>query len=359
MARKHGLLPSGDTFEFLGVVYSMEHALHELEVMDTSMFTDDNLPLTEGATVIRRRTPACALRLFQIILGNDTFYARLQEETESKLSRPDLDRGAIGGNSDFWTDVLAAYLDESFSIGPPLMKHPTINNPRTKLPYDLTKVSSPWVSSAKLRDWYVVAKRAFTQYKLKYDVSGEHTFAFLSDAGLNHFAANFATNAQDVIYLAGCCHARGKDCVEFFSAKMPENVDTIDGMVVVPGIVNANVDSKKPPSPMQKENDDFSPAAKERAKLVRQKLRKFELDAYMSKKKQKLSRQSDLEEELTTTYERIQRVSQNEAASSTFLRHLEKKAAELEQRIVTNAAACDSSSSSASLADSERSEECI
>ena len=354
MARKHDILPTGDTFEFLGVVYSRDCALHELDVMDTTVFMADNLTtLSEGATVIRRRTPACALRLFQIILGNDTFYGRLQEESEAKLNRCALDRGAHGGKSDFWTDVLAAYLDESFPIGVPMVKHSLVNNPKTKKPYDLSKVSSPWVTSDKLRDWYVVAKRAFTQYKLKYDVSGEHSFSFVTDEGLKHFAENFANGATDVIYLAGCCHRRGSGCLNFFAATIPETVDKINGMALVPGLIPDA--EKKTPSieAAQQPEPDFSPAAKERAKLIQQKLKKHAVDVVVSKKRQLQTAASDREEELTKTYERIERVLETESASESFLSHLRKKAARLEREIMVDEEVAAAAYLSSSALDSD------
>ena len=349
MARKHDILPTGDVFEFLGVLYSRERALHEIDVMDTSVFMADNVTLSEGMTVIRRRTPACALRLFQIIIGNDTFYGRLQDESEAKLDRHAIDRGAHGGKSDFWTDVLAAYLDESFPIGAPMVKHSLINNPRTQKPYDLSKVSSPWVTSEKLRDWYVVAKRAFTQYKLKYDVSGEHSFSFLSDEGLKHFAENFANGAPDVIYLAGCCHRRGSGCINFFSATMPETVDKINGMAIVPALIP---DSEKKMAAEQLELD-YSPAAKERAKLIRQKLRKHAVDVNVSKKRQLLMAASDRDEELTKTYERMKRVLETGSASESFVSHLRKKAARLEQEIMIDEEAAAASDLPSSASDSD------
>jgi hypothetical protein len=110
-AKKLGVFPEIDdaipVYQFCGLSCHITSVLEELERIDTTPF--ETLPANENPLAIpKRRTPTCALRLFQILLGSNHFYERLLKDSADTPNREELHAGAHGLNSDFWVDVRAA-----------------------------------------------------------------------------------------------------------------------------------------------------------------------------------------------------------------------------------------------------------
>jgi hypothetical protein len=196
-AKTLGVLPNTDVFYFCGISYSREHVLNELDALDTSV-------ISKEAASARRRTPACGLRLIQILFFREDFYDRLVS-------------GENGAN--FWKDVQEAYTNRYLHVGPPLVDHPLFAE------FNLEQVNSPWVTPDKLKDWFTSARRAFQRQKYEGNL----------ETGFAEFV-NSCNGALDVIYLAGAAQKKGGSlALDFLKAPIPEDAsgNIGDGPIIV------------------------------------------------------------------------------------------------------------------------------
>jgi hypothetical protein len=196
-AKTLGVLPNTDVFYFCGIPYYREHVLNELDALDTSV-------ISKEAAIPLRRTPACVLRLIQILFFREDFYDRLMS-------------GENG--ADFWKDVHKAYTNRYLHVGPPLVDHPLFAE------FDLQQVNSPWVTPDKLKDWFTSARRAFQRQSYEGNL----------ETGFDEFVES-CNGALDVIYLAGSAQKKGGSLtLDFLKAPIPEDAsDKVrDGPVII------------------------------------------------------------------------------------------------------------------------------
>ena len=234
--KRLGVFPKDDAetpiFEFCGLQHDATCVLDELNSIDTTPFESRDGALANSTeksnqVPVQRRTPTCALRLFQIILGNNHFHGRLLADSADTPNREELDAGAYGQNADFWVEVHAAYIDPAFTIGNILVDGPMFQDNNGHL-FDLSQVHSPWVDHSKLKLWYETTLRALQKFRVNHDKSGQH--AFDTEEGYQEFAHNYAADSKDVCFLAGAARYRGDEALDFFSGELPDDVPIVEGL---------------------------------------------------------------------------------------------------------------------------------
>jgi hypothetical protein len=207
--KKLGVFPKDDAepaiFKFCGLQFNAACVLEELNLINTPPFeTREAAPANtenNNQVLTQRRTPTCALRLFQIMLGHNHFYERLLKDSVDVPNCEELDAGANGQNVDFWVNVHAAYIDPTrFVIGKMLVDSPLFKD-NDGIIFDLSKVSSLWMDRSKLKLWYETALRALQKFRVNHDRSGKHDF--LTEEGYQDFAHNYVADSKDVCFLAG------------------------------------------------------------------------------------------------------------------------------------------------------------
>eukprot|EP00544_Gedaniella_sp_CCMP2646_P006840 CAMPEP_0202497368 /NCGR_PEP_ID=MMETSP1361-20130828/22606_1 /ASSEMBLY_ACC=CAM_ASM_000849 /TAXON_ID=210615 /ORGANISM="Staurosira complex sp., Strain CCMP2646" /LENGTH=236 /DNA_ID=CAMNT_0049128951 /DNA_START=258 /DNA_END=966 /DNA_ORIENTATION=+ len=105
-AKKRSVYPKTKTFWFCNHEFTTSFVDDALAMVNTTPWNQQ--PIVQHQEVLCRRTATCPLRLFVMLIAHDPFWARLVNESSARPDRADLDANAVGGNSDFWTDVYRA-----------------------------------------------------------------------------------------------------------------------------------------------------------------------------------------------------------------------------------------------------------
>jgi hypothetical protein len=222
-AHKLSWFPTNEeTFFFSNIEFTTSILVDSLRSCDYDL-TPDAVP-EAGATrtVTDRRTMACALRLFLIIIVDDEFYKRLLN-TKLSPTRLELDRSAIGGDSDFWHDACKAFTDDDFVV-PNLPNVPyayAFFNPTTRTQYDVSVCKSKWVTPDKCRKWFNEAAGNFASYHEKHDRSGQHKFD--AEEGLEEFCEKFCHGDRTAIFLGALSSFRGQGLINFNAGQLPKH----------------------------------------------------------------------------------------------------------------------------------------
>jgi hypothetical protein len=153
-----------------------------------------------------------ALRLIQIIFGNNHFYERLLKDSADTPNREELDARAYGQKTDFWVEVHAACINPAFVIGNILVDAPMFKDKDGHL-FDLSQVHSPWVDHSKLKLWHETASRVLQKFRVNHEQSGVHKFN--TEEGHQEFAHLFAADSKVVCFLAGAARHRGDEALDF------------------------------------------------------------------------------------------------------------------------------------------------
>jgi hypothetical protein len=72
------------------------------------------------------------------------------------------------------------------------------------------------------------AHNTLVMYQLKYNTSGNHDFD--SEEGLAEFVAKYHHGNQDCCFLAALANWRGDSALEWFSGRLPNNIQVVDGL---------------------------------------------------------------------------------------------------------------------------------
>ena len=226
-AKKYRLYPDSETLFLCHQEFTTDLLDQALAGFDTSAW--EVLPVGQEVQVIHRKTPTCALRLFVLLLVDDSFYERLVNESAAgPLTRDDLDVSAIGDNSNLWVDVCKAFKDDDYLIPVIPVHHRFFIDRTTKEKYDISSCLSKWVTPGKLRKWYNTCHNALVMYRCNYDKSGHHSFH--EEEGLEEFVTKFCQGNKDCCFLAVLAIWRGSSALEWFSAALPKDVVVLDGL---------------------------------------------------------------------------------------------------------------------------------
>ena len=233
-AKKLRLYPETETLFVCRHEFTTSLLDQALANIDTSPW--DTQLVGQETQVLHRRTVACGLRLFVLLLADDVFYERLVNESAAgPLTRSDLDVSAIGDNSNFWVDVCTAFKDDNYLIPPPPINHFFFIDRATNQPYDISSCLSKWVTPGKLRKMYTVAYNLLVTYRTNFDRSGDHDFN--SEEGLAVFVNNYCHGNKDCCFLAVLANWRGNSAMEWFSGQLPSNIQVVDGLDNLTSIV--------------------------------------------------------------------------------------------------------------------------
>jgi hypothetical protein len=226
-AKKLHLYPESETLFVCNYKFATDLLDQALANIDTSPW--DTQPIGQQETVTTCcRTTACALRLFVLLLVDDALFDRLiNESARGPMTRANLDVSAVGDNSNFWVDICAAFVDDVYPMPPIPTNNHTFIDRATRINYDISLCSSKWATPGKLCKWYNTAHNLLIMYRLKYDTSGNHDFD--SDAGLAEFVSKFYHGNRDCMFLAALANWRGDSALEWFSGRLPKNVQVVDG----------------------------------------------------------------------------------------------------------------------------------
>ena len=229
----HDHAPDADmsTFFFNDCEFRTDYVLSALSGVDTTLWEQDPSSAWAHGANVSRKTPACALRAFLIILGDDRFFRRLVTESKSTPSRQELDAGAHGDRRPFWVDVCAAFIDNDYEV-PPIPNSVTDLNffkDKEGRLFDVSSCHSPWVQPRHIRRWYTDASNSLMRYRAKYDTSGRHNFSL---EHVDDFYDNFLHGDREAGFLSCLALDRGDEALQWFDGKISaEPQDLVDGLL--------------------------------------------------------------------------------------------------------------------------------
>lgn len=239
---KAGSLPTTDRFLVCGKEFSVAELNSRLSDVDTA--AEDTM---DDGTILHRRTPACVLRLFLILIVDDIFYERLLTESRATPNQPSIDAGEVGDNTVFWKDVAKSFLDDTYAVPKVPVNNPVFREPNGVV-YDTSKCFSKFATSGILRKWYMEAHNRLSGYKDNYDRSGQHEFGL---EHINDFVQNFTHGNKDAAFLSVLVAWRGtdsSDIIAWISGELPGTTAMVDGMnPSVPKTITTSTGKRKSP----------------------------------------------------------------------------------------------------------------
>jgi hypothetical protein len=239
-AHKLGIFPSTTNLVLLGKEYNtnlVEMALNSIGPLDLSPYTTTNVT---SADPTRRKTNACQLHLFLILITDDSMYEELMSSKTSP-SRAAMDQSAVGDKADFWKKACDKFKDDNYIVPDfPKVEYPNVFiDEKTNKEYDVTKCHSPWVTPMDCHSWYKTASNTFATYKKNFDKSGMHTFDI--EGGLEEYCLDFCNGEKAASFFAVLLNARGTDCVDHHNGQVPKSAQ-LEGFMISPPVNDISVE---------------------------------------------------------------------------------------------------------------------
>jgi hypothetical protein len=113
-AHKLGVFPTTTNIFLFGKEYAADLVMTAVNSIGPLDLLPYRIIGTNGDPT-RRKTNACMLQLFLILITNDTMYKELML-SKTTPTRAAMDEGAVGDKSEFWAKACSKFLDNDYSV---------------------------------------------------------------------------------------------------------------------------------------------------------------------------------------------------------------------------------------------------